>query len=755
MGKQHWIITAMILFSLMEQVFTQVETKKLLTLDQIFASSDFQQEGFGPYQWLGEGEFYTVVEQDSHDNPVLVMYDSKTEERSILLTASDLTPEGHQQPVLIDDYQWSADHKKVLIFTNSRRVWRTNTRGDYWVLDMEDKTLRKIGSDLPPSSLMFAKFAPDGNSVAYVSEHNLFLENLDNGRYQALTTDGNEHVINGTFDWAYEEEFFCKDGFRWSPDGNSIAFWQIDAKDIGDYHMLNTTDSIYPFTIPVQYPKVGHVPSSARLGIFDLTSGEIKWLDELGDPRENYLPRIQWLGASNDLLITQLNRKQNKLTLYVYLGADDILHKLYEEESSSWVDILHFDITSAWEMQDLITINDGTHFIWVSEEDGWRHLYEIAADGSSQRLLTPGAFDVASLKGFDEENGIIYMMASPENATERYLYSLQLNDLRMQRLTPDKYPGVNNYDVSPNGKYAVHTYATDMAPQKGFLVGLPDHTVFSGLYDNQSFVEHWEELATPAVEYFQVTTDDQVTLDGKMIKPHNFNPAKKYPVLFYVYGEPAGQTATARMGNLWHYLMAQKGYIVITMDNRGTPTLKGRDWRKAIYRKVGVINARDQAMAAKEVMKWDFVDAERIGVWGWSGGGAMTLNLMFKYPNIYKTGIAIAAVTNQLFYDNIYQERYMGLPQENHGDFIEGSPTTHASGLQGKLLYIHGTADDNVHYQNAEYLINELIRQNKVFDLMIYPNRSHGIYEGENTSRHLHQLMTNYLLTNLPPGARD
>jgi dipeptidyl-peptidase-4 len=310
--------------------------------------------------------------------------------------------------------------------------------------------------------------------------------------------------------------------------------------------------------------------------------------------------------------------------------------------------------------------------------------------------------------------------------------------------------------VSPDGKYAFHTFSNVNTPQHTELVSLPDHEVIRVVAANERMKANWAEVAKSPVEFYKVVTEDNVEMDGYMMKPPDFDPTKKYPVLFYVYGEPWGQTATDNFGymNFWHTMLAQKGYIVMTMDNRGTPCPKGREWRKSIYKKVGVINTHDQAMALKEINKWDFVDPDRIAVWGWSGGGSMTLNLMFQFPELYQTGMAVAAVSNQLYYDNIYQERYMGLPADNEQVFIDGSPITYAKNLEGNLLIVHGTADDNVHYQNAEALVNELIAHNKMFQIMPYPNRSHGIYEGMNTTRHLFTLLTNYLLKNTKPGGK-
>lgn len=737
------ILKFLILMVLVSNAIAQeTKTKSKLSLQRIFNSTDFRSEGFGPYKWLGGGEFYTTVEYNAAGHSELILYDSETGERQILVSDEALKEPGSGRYIDIHDYYWSTDEKKLLIFTNSQRVWRTNTRGDYYFLDLAGSPLRKLGKDLPEASLMFAKFNPGGTHVAFVSENNLFLENLSDGNLSQLTKDGTPDVINGTFDWAYEEEFFCQDGFKWSPDGSTIAYWQIDATDTRDFYLINNTDQAYSEIIPIQYPKVGEKPSSAKIGMIDVASGDSRWINLPGDPYQHYLPRIQWLGPNN-LLVSQLNRKQNRLVLWATDRQSSEIEKLYEENSDTWIDIVNIDISAAWKSEEQIVLDEGRSFLWMSEKDGWRHLYKITDDRSE--LLTPGDFDIASMKGIDRSRSLVYMIASPQNATQRYLYSLDLKTKALSRVTPEAFEGLNYYDISPNGKYAIFKSENSEHPSKGFMVSLPDHTIKDTLYTNSHYAGALRSLDRPQVEFFQITTVDGVTMDGKMIKPHDFSENQKYPVLFYVYGEPASQTAVDRIGDLWHFYLAQKGYVVITMDNRGTPSLKGTEWRKSIYRKLGVLNARDQAMAATEILKWNFVDRERIGVWGWSGGGAMTLNLLFRYPDIYKTGIAVAAVTNQLLYDNIYQERYMGLPDENPEDYITGSPAIYASGLQGNLLYIHGTGDDNVHYQNAEVLINALIKEDKYFDLMIYPNRTHGIYEGDNTTIHLYTTMTNYL----------
>ncbi|WP_268225353.1 S9 family peptidase [Sinomicrobium oceani] len=723
------------------------ETGPELTLDRIYNSSEFRAERQRPVFWVEGGTAFVTIERDEKGADQLIKYISKNNKSSIYLSASAITPEGADKGLNIEDFTLSPDESKVLIFTNSSRVWRSNTKGDYWVYDFDSGNLSRIGKDFPSSSLMFAKFSRDNAFVAYVQGFNIYKEDFTTGEVTQLTKDGDGDIINGTFDWVYEEEFGMRDGFSWSPDASKIAFWQLDASDIGTFYMINNTDSVYAKPVPLQYPKVGYDPSETRVGVVDVNSVEITWIPVPGDPVQHYLPAMQWVDEDL-LLIQQLNRKQNELRIYTYSPSSGDLQKIYTETEDTWVDLRYPDISSnQWGNNDFLLTDNNTSLLRMTEKDGWRHIYKISLKDGSKTLLTPGEYDVAAYYAITGKD--MLFSASPDDPAQRYLYSVPLNGKgTLKRLTPDDFSGVNTYNIAPDGKYAIHHHTDAESPVTTRLVRLPDHKTVSVLVDNKVLKNKLRTLDRPSVEFFQVTTSEGVEVEGRMTKPSGFDPSKRYPVIFHVYGEPWGQMATDSWIGLYDIFLAQKGFVIINMDNRGTPSLKGSAWRKSIYRKVGVINADDQALAAKEVLKWDFIDKEKVSVWGWSGGGSMTLNLMFRYPEIYKTGIAVAAVANQLFYDNVYQERYMGLPQENPEDFIEGSPVTHAGNLEGNLLIIHGTGDDNVHYQNMEYLVNELIRQNKQFRMMAYPNRSHGIYEGANTQRHLYTLITNYLLEN-------
>ncbi len=732
-------------------------TNRLLLLFIFVAHISMAQQG--GINWMPDGFAYTKIKDGG-----IVKIEPKTDAESVLIKKEQLTPDG-AKALSMQSYAFSADNSKLLVFANTAKVWRYNTRGDYWVLDIAGGKLTQIGKGRPSQSLMFAKFSPDGKRVAYVSEHNIYVEELASGNTKKLTNDGTRKLINGTFDWVYEEEFGCRDGFRWSPDGNRIAFWQVDANKIRDYYMLNTTDSNYSKVIPVEYPKVGESPSPVKIGVIDISSGSIRWMAIEGDPQQHYLPRMEWSGPG-ELVVQQLDRKQQESRLMYCNATDGNVHTFWAENDDAWVDMNTGD-PRGWNW-----INNKQDFIWVSEKDGWRHIYRISRDGKTETLLTKGNYDIDEIKCIDELHNYIYFTASPNNATQLYLYRIKIESKaslldkvknltqkpkeELEMLSAENLKGTHNYNISPNGKYATHTFSNHNTPPISEWIVLPENKPVDAGTSIAAYIKTDHEND---VEYLQITTEDNVTLDAWINKPANFNPAKKYPVVMYVYGEPAANTVQDSYGNHTNFLydgdIRKDGYIQVSIDNRGTPMLKSARWRKSIYRKIGSINVRDLAMGMKKLLADNpYFDKDRVAVWGWSGGGSSTLNLMFQYPEIFKTGISIAAVGNQLNYDNIYQERYMGLPQENRDDFVKGSPIYYAKNLKGNLLYIHGTGDDNVHYSNAEQLLNELIKYNKQFQFMSYPNRTHSISEGEGTWQHLTTLYTTYLREHCVPGAK-
>ena len=729
----------------------------LLTVERIFNSRDFRGQFFGQVRWLDDSTYTAVEPGPEGKGTQLMRVDAATGRKEVLVPVSALLPAGAKEPIDIEDYDWNDAHTRLLIFTNSARVWRENTRGDFWVLDLASKKLRQLGgapAKAKPSTLQFAKFSPDGKHVAFVREHNIYVEpaeggpNGATGSIVALTRDGSNTTINGTFDWVYEEELYMRDGFRWSPDGNSIAFWQLDSRGVRDFHMINNTDSLYPRVITYGYPKVGETNSACRVGIVPASGGPVRWLDIPGDPRNTYIPRMEWADDSHEVILQHLNRLQNRNDVLLGDAGTGGTRIVFTERDSAWVDV----------MDDLFWTGGGKYFTWVSERDGWRHVYLVPRTGTGEKPLTRGEFDVIDVAGVDGKGGWLYYIASPDNPTQRYLYRVRLDGKGgPERLTPPGDPGTHSYQASPSMRWAFHTHSTINKPDVTDLVSLPGHRGVRMLRENRELTRKVNGLRRRPAEFFRVDIGGGVLLDGWCLKPPDFDSTKIYPLLFYVYGEPAGQTVLDRWdGNLWPLMLSQQGYVIASVDNRGTPAPRGRQWRKIIYRQVGILASADQAAAARALIRlWPFVDSSRIGIWGWSGGGSMTLNAMFRYPDLYRTGLAIAFVSNQRYYDDVYQERYMGLPEDNEKGFTEGSPITYAKDLKGNLLIVAGTGDDNVHYQNCEALINELVANNKHFSMLSYPNRSHGIYEGRGTTRHLYESLTYYLKENLPPGPRD
>jgi dipeptidyl-peptidase-4 len=756
-----------------------------LTIDRIFHSAEFQPDSHGPIRWLKKSPGYSTREPSEqskgfHD---LVRIDPASGRREVLVAARHLVPRGATAPLRIEGYAWSPDESQVLIYTNSKRVWRRNTRGDYWVFDLSSRELHKLGGRAAPSTLMFARFSPDGRKVAYVRDRDLYVEEIGTRKIMRLTTAPVPEVINGTSDWVYEEEFDLRDGFRWSPDSTMIAFWQFDTRGVDDYYLVDSIDGLYQQLKRFKYPKTGRPNSACRIGVVNLEGRDafalggkvypdvpprgVTWLDVPGGAREHYIPRMDWAGNSKEIVLQQLNRQQNTNRVMLADAASGGVRTVLVERDKAWLDVHdHLD----W-------LEGGKKFTWLSERDGWRRVYlatrpveqskadvppplPVVKPGSAAQAkpITPPGIDVIDVARVDEKNGWLYYLASPENATQKYLYRVRLDGGTAHQITPAKEKGTHAYDISPDGRWAIHTYSTFDTPPVVNLVSLPDHKVVRTLAENKKLHEKVRALKRRPTEFFRIDIGDGVELDGCCIKPPDFDAAKRYPLLFHVYGEPAGQTVLDRWGAatyLWHLMLAQEGYVVVSVDNRGTPAPRGRDWRKVIYRRVGILAPQDQAAAVRALCKkWAWADPGRVGIWGWSGGGSMSLNAIFRYPDLYHTAMSVAPVTNQRYYDTIYQERYMGLPRDNPTGYRDGSPITHAHRLKGNLLIVHGTADDNVHYANTEALVNDLIAANKQFAMMAYPNRSHSIQEGTNTRRHLFTLLTRYLRQNLPPGPK-
>ncbi len=704
----------------------------------------------GRFNWMPDGEHYMKIEQDEKGRDVIVSYNCKDDERSVIIPAEQLTIDKADGKTIIDkglgSVAFSEDGNKILLFTNTRKVWRYATRGDYWVLNRKSGELHQLGIGLPESSLMFAKFSPDAKKVAYVSRNNIYVEDLAAKTYKAITTDGNDTIVNGTFDWVYEEEFDCRDGFRWSGDGNHIAYWQSNTSGTGWFDIINNVDSIYPTVQHFPYPKAGTTNSSVKIGYVNVDGGTTTWLNIPGDPRNNYLPRMDFIPGTNQLFIQQMDRPQHTNKVWTTTIGKDDLRVIFEDSDKAWV-----------ETNDQVRwLKGNKYFTWMSERDGWRHLYRVSADGKEMSLITKGDFDVISQVGLSEKAGYVYFIASPDNATQRYLYRAKLFGNGECELVSDKsQKGQHSYQFSPSCTWAVHTFSNASTVPETELMAFPSGKSVKKLTDNSKAQKEFDELGVNTKEFVKVRSGN-LLLDAWMIKPYNFDASKKYPVIMDIYGEPASSTVQDVWSNsTWHQYLASLGYIIVSIDNRGAAAPRGREWRKCIYGEVGTFASEDQANGIRDLARqFPFIDADRIGVTGWSGGGSQTLNCMFRYPQVFKTGIAVAFVADQRLYDTIYQERYMDTPQNNPKGYENGSPINWADGLEGNLLLIHGTGDDNVHYQNCEMLVNKLIEEDKTFYQVSYPMRSHSISEGENTSRHLRMTMVDFWLKNLPAGGK-
>ncbi|MBT1064482.1 DPP IV N-terminal domain-containing protein [Bowmanella sp. Y26] len=734
-----------------------------LTLEQIYQDKAFKEQRSTYFTWLEDGTGYTVLEEreaakttkpenaeadavdDEEEHGVkgndIVFYNPDGSGRKVLVAFEKLIPQGAEEPLSIESYQWSEDGQWLMVFTNGERVWRSRSRGDFWLLNLNTNALYQLGGEQPPEKkLMFAKFSPDSSKVAYVRDNNIYMEQVGSKAVTALTTDGNDTLVNGNFDWVYEEEFSIRDGFRWSPDNRAIAYWQLDTSEVKYFTMLNNTEASYPTLTRFPYPKAGETNSAVKVGVVSIQDGKTRWAELGGDNRDRYIPRISWAGNGDTLLIQDVNRPQSQNKVWLFDWQQNQLNKILEDKDEAFLEWFY---EAKWSQ-------DGSFFIWHSERDGWRHLYRVSRDGKQIIDLTPGQFDIVDMLALNEAKNVLYFTASPDNPSQRYLYRTALDgSSKPQRVTPAEFEGSNSYYMSDDASWAMHSYSKFGQPPVKQIIKVAEHAPVITLVDNQELNAKLAEQSLPRHEFFKVNARDGVELDGYILFPANMDPSKKYPIVFYVYGEPWGSTVQDRWGGsgyLYQSLLTQRGFIVASVDNRGTRAPKGRDWRKSIYKKIGSVTVRDQVDALDAMTKrWSVIDSNRVGVWGHSGGGSSTLNLLFRHGDKFHVGIASAPVPDIRLYDTIYQERYSGNPNTDPDSYDNTSPISFAKDLSGKLLLIHGTGDDNVHYQGSEKLINELVKHNKQFEFFAYPNRTHHIGADKATALHYYSMMAAFL----------
>jgi dipeptidyl-peptidase-4 len=611
---------------------------------------------------------------------------------------------------------------------------------------------------------MFAKFSPDGRTVAFVRENNLYAEDLATHDVRALTTDGSADLINGTSDWVNEEELDIRDGFRWSPDSRSIAFWNFDQTGVQEWTLVDDTSGPVPVTRRYRYPQAGTINSATRIGVVNVDQpSKVTWLKVPGDPREHYVPHMDWVPHTRQVVAEYLDRLQRDDRIYIADADSGEARLVFEDTDPTFVDTLDFhglDLDFTWLPSQGKPDAAPAALLWFSERDGWRHAYAVplATSQAQPKLLTDFAADVIAPVALDPVAGSLFFTASPDDPIHSYLYRTSVTGSGVPvRLSSSAEIGTHSFHhPSPDGLYAIESFGNANTDSRYTLTRLADSRPVRTLAESPEFTAKLAALDTP-IEFTDTPIGHGVSLSTMLIKPPHFDPTRKYPVFTYIYGEPAGQTVVDRLDYVDTFLrfIAREGYVVLSFDNQGTPAPRGHDWRHAGYGAIGALSTRQQAEAIRSfAASHPFVDTSRMAMWGWSGGGTNTLNMMFRNPGLYSTGIATAPMADQKRYDTIYQERYMGLPSTNAEGYQQGSAINFAQGLAGHLLIIHGSGDDNVHFASTEVLVNRLIALHKTFDFMDYPGRTHSIDEGEGTSDHLFTLIARYLEDHVPAGAR-
>ncbi|MCA9737503.1 MAG: S9 family peptidase [Gemmatimonadetes bacterium] len=705
-----------------------------LTVERFLTDRDLYPVGLPDLEWMPDGGSLSFIQGGPDGTTDLVAIDVASGEGRLLVRGATLVPDGEDAPIAIEGYDWSPDGGRLLLYTRSERVWRENTKGFYYVLDLADGRLRALSDD--PGFQQFAKFSPDGTRVGFVRAHDLWVKDLVADTETRLTHDGSEDVINGTFDWVYEEELGLQDGWRWSPDGESIAFWRLDQSAVRTFFMIDDLQD-YAATVPVRYPKAGEQNSSVRVGVVAASGGDPRWLD-LGTDPDIYVARMDWT-PDGRVLLQRLNRLQNRLDVLEGDPATGATRTLFVEESETWVDV-----------DDALTWVDEDRFLWTSDRDGWEHVYLYRRDGTVERQLTRGEFEVTALEGVDPEQGWVWVTTTRQSPLGRQLERVRLTGGELERVSEGE--GTHDVDLSPTGAFYIDAWSSLGRPP-AYAMHRGNGETVRVLSDNADLVQRLDTLGLGSEEFFHFTTEDGVDLNGWMIRPPGFDPARRYPVLMYVYGGPGSQTVLDSWGGTrwyWHQVLAQRGFVIVSVDGRGTGA-RGRDFQKTTYLELGRWETHDQIAAARWLATRPWVDPDRIGIWGWSYGGYMTLNALEHGADVFAAGIAVAPVTHFKFYDTIYTERFLRTPQTNAAGYAAYAPLENVDLLEDDLLLVHGTGDDNVHFQNSVQLVDALQQAGKDFDLMIYPNRTHAI-EGTRSQMHLYRMMLGWLQEHLGPG---
>jgi dipeptidyl-peptidase-4 len=739
-----------------------------LTVERIFASPELRAAPLPTIRWMKDGRSYLDIRPDPQGGTDLVKVDVASGEATVLADAASLIGAAGQR-LVVEDVTLSPDESKALLFHSSVRVWRTNTRGVYHVLDFRSRRLTPIAppqagprtSEPPPNPSflarglasgaadpdlqMFAKFSPDGRRVAFVRANDLWVTEIATGTCTRLTHDGSDDVVNGTSDWVHEEELGLRDAFRWSPDGKRIAYWRFDQRDVPAFPMVDET-SLYPTVSVLRYPKAGEANARVTLGVVDATGGETRWL-AAGPDTGVYFPRMDWLDRDT-LVVTRLPRRQNRAELVFVSAASGQGRTIEVDSDSAYVGTGFTDVRG----EGVRWLKDRKEFLWASDRSGWRQVYLLDREGRVVRQVTTDGADVLDLLAVDEGRDAIYVTLAAPDATQRQVYRFPLRGRRGAAggVRVMAAPGSHALDVSRGGGYAVDVHSALGKPPTMTVYEFPDMRAVRTVVDNAALDSALASAGLRAPEFFRVPLPGVTVLDGYRIVPPGFDSTRKHPVLMYVYGGPAAPQVTHAWGGsryLWHQMLAQQGYVVVVVDNRGA-AWRGRAFRKGTQLQLGITESDDQIAVARWLGQQSWVDASRIGIWGWSYGGYLTTMSLVRGGRVFRMGIAVAPVTDWRLYDTIYTERYMWTPQGNAEGYRASSPQELVSGLTARLLLVHGTGDDNVHPQNTMQLADRLVAAGKPFDLMLYPNRTHSI-SGGSTSVHLFEKLTRYVLDNL------
>lgn len=718
------IYTLVIAAFLLASPFTSAQQKSI-SLEDIWSTGTFRVERLGSSHPMNNGKEYAVrnVDRASGSSSVdIYSYDSGEKVRTLVNSAD------------VDDldfflsYRFSADETQILLTSKIRSIYRRSSLGEYYVFNTLTRKLTKVSDEL----IQEPTFSPDGKKIAYGKDNNLYIFNIESRVTERITSNGEKNkIINGITDWVYEEEFSFVRAFDWSADSKHLAYIRFDETDVPEFSMDVYGKDLYQTQQVFKYPKAGEANAHVSLRVYDIEKRLLSVID-LDARGAYYIPRIEWTKDANVLSIQTLNRHQDHLKLFFYNTATQKVSLLLEEKDDAYIDVT----------DNLTFLNDNS-FIWTSEKDGWNHIYHYNSDGSLKNQVTSGAWEVTDYYGYDAKSDQIFYQSSENGAINRGVYTVKADGTRKEALAAEA--GSNSADFSADFSQFILSYSSTEVPWRFTLNNAKNGKLIRTIKDNQALQSMMDDYQIAPKEFFTLDVNG-ASLNAYMIKPIDFDASKKYPLFMYQYSGPGSQQVKNTWNganDYWHQMLAAEGYIVICVDPRGTG-LKGRDFKKVTQKELGKYEVQDQIAAAQELGKRSYIDANRIGIWGWSYGGFMSSNCLFQGADTFSMAIAVAPVTSWRFYDTIYTERYMQTPQENPTGYDENSPMSHVDKLQGDFLLVHGSADDNVHVQNTTRLVEALVQANKQFDWAIYPDKNHGIFGG-NTRLHLYTRMTNFI----------